>query len=266
VSNRGRSQILRGVAYDHDVAQVDGEAESVDLVVEEPLTIQLDWVVVATTMRTPGDDFKLAAGYCHTEGLLDGHPVTDVRYCSDEAPGANGFNLVNVETWGQAPTPTPRLSLTGSSCGICGDEAIEELTNRLSPLPSGAPTPVAVLAQLGQQVRAEQALFAQTGGSHAAAAFTPAGDLVAVAEDIGRHNAVDKVIGHLVLKDQIPAPSLGLFVSSRASFEIIQKAWAAGFGTVVAVSAPSALAVETAQAANITLAAFARNSRLTLFT
>ncbi len=265
MANRNPSQTVRGLVHTTTGTDTTAEPKIMDLVVEEPLTIQLDGLVVATTMRTPGNDFDLAAGYCHTEGLLHGHPITDVRYCSDNTPTEQTFNVINVETWGRAPRPTPRLTMTGSACGICGSEVIDDLTHRLSPVSQSEPFSPAVMTRLGNEVLAQQALFSQTGGSHAAAAFTQDGQIVAVAEDIGRHNAVDKVVGHLLLRDEIPATGLGLYVSSRASFEIVQKAWAGGFGAVVAVSAPSALAVETAQAANITLAAFARDSRLTLF-
>ncbi len=236
-----------------------------DLVVEEPLTIELDAVTVTTTMRTPGHDFELAAGFCFAEGLLGDASVTSIRYCANEPAADTEYNLVTVETDG-APEPTPRLGLTTSACGLCGAESIEALRERLSPLPvGGAPISADVLAQVPERVRAFQELFGTTGGVHAAAAFGADGQPTLVREDIGRHNAVDKVVGRMLLDGNLPASSQGLFVSGRASFEMVQKAWAAGFGVLVAVSAPSALAVETAAAAGLCLAGFVRDGQLNFY-
>jgi FdhD protein len=234
------------------------------LVVEEPLSIQLDGVLVATTMRTPGHDFELAVGFCHAEGLLDGAPIRQVKYCATGSAVDTEFNVVTVDTGGLAPAPTPRLGNTSSSCGLCGSVAIDTLVARLAPV-EAEPFPLDVLAAAPQRVRAEQRLFDETGAVHAAAAFDRDGVPVLVREDIGRHNAVDKVVGRMLLDGRLPATDLALFVSGRASFEMVQKAWAAGFAAVVAVSAPSALAVETARAGAVTLAGFAREGRLTLY-
>lgn len=228
-----------------------------DLVVEEPMSIQLDGHLVATTMRTPGHDYELAVGFCHADGLLAGQPVTGVRYCADGSAVDSNFNVVTVETGGRAPQPTARLGTTSSSCGLCGSQVIDDLTTRLSPLATPS-MPEDVLLRMPVLVEQHQPLFTQTGAVHAAAAFTAAGDVVVVREDVGRHNAVDKVVGHLLLAGRLPATALGLFVSGRASFEMVQKAWAAGFGTVVSVSAPTALAVGTARTAGIALYGFTR--------
>ena len=237
-----------------------------ELIVEEPLEIHLDGHLVTTTMRTPGDDFELAAGLCLTDGLLAGAPVTGCRYCGDCGSAAETeFNIVTVETGGLAPIPTPRVATTTSSCGLCGSASIDDLRVRLHPLHDVATFPVAVLATAPDRVRAEQGLFDATGGVHSAAAFALDGEIVVLREDIGRHNAVDKVVGRLLFDDRLPATELALFVSGRASFEIVQKAWAAGFAAVVAVSAPSSLAVETAHAAGLTLAGFARNGEMNLY-
>jgi FdhD protein len=235
-----------------------------ELIVEEPLAIRLDDVAVATTMRTPGHDFELAVGFCFTDGLLGGATVQTCRYCATGSAVESDFNVVSVETGGLAPTPTPRLTTTSSSCGLCGSATIEELTERLRPLVA-QPFPVDVLATIPDRMKREQPLFAATGAVHAAAAIDRAGEPVLTREDIGRHNAVDKVVGRLLLDGRLPADGLALFVSGRASFEMVQKAWAAGFGTVVAVSAPSALAVETAHRGGIQLAGFARGGRLNLY-
>jgi FdhD protein len=236
------------------------------VIVEEPLTIHLDDTLVATTMRTPGHDFELAVGFCHAEGILAGVPVTGMRYCGTGAPVDTDFNVVTVETGGRAPVPTPRLGATSSACGVCGSEAIGELAARLSPLPvRDASFPLDVLASAPDLVASHQPLFAATGGVHAAAAIDTDGRVLLVREDIGRHNAVDKVVGRLLLDGALPASTLALFVSGRASFEMVQKAWAAGFIAVVSVSAPSSLAVEVATAANLTLAGFARDGAMNIY-
>ncbi len=232
-----------------------------DLIVEEPMTIQLDGHVVSTTMRTPGHDYELAVGFCFSEGLLVGVPVTGVRYCASSSAVESQFNVVTVETGGRAAVPEPRLGTTTSSCGLCGSQSIDDLAERLEPLRSETLTAFApsMLLAVPDAVMREQPLFESTGAVHAAAAFDSSGRPVVVREDVGRHNAVDKVVGRLLLDKQTPAHELGLFVSGRASFEMVQKAWAAGFGTVISVSAPTALAVRTARRAGITLYGFTRN-------
>ncbi|MGH9112639.1 MAG: formate dehydrogenase accessory sulfurtransferase FdhD [Acidimicrobiales bacterium] len=235
------------------------------LIVEEPLEIQLDGALVSTTMRTPGHDFELAAGFCFTEGLLAGAAVRQCRYCGTGSAVDSEFNAVSVDTGGQAPTPRPRLTTTTSACGMCGTTAIDDLRERLHPLPAAEPFPLEVLAAVPDAVMGCQQLFDATGAVHAAVAFDRAGTPVLAREDIGRHNAVDKVVGRLLLDGCLPATDLGLYVSGRASFEIVQKAWAAGVGTVVAVSAPSSLAVSAARLAGMTLCGFARNGRLNVY-
>jgi FdhD protein len=235
------------------------------LIVEEPLAIDLDGTLVATTMRTPGHDFELAVGFCFTDGLLAGAPVLRTRYCGTGSAVETEFNAVSVETGGQAPVPTPRLTATTSSCGLCGSATLDELVDRLEPLPAVEPFAPEVLLEVTDKAAVDQDLFAATGAVHAAAAFDRDGRPFLLREDIGRHNAVDKVVGRLLLDGALPATGLGLFVSGRASFEIVAKAWAAGFATVVAVSAPSALAVDTARAAGLQLAGFARDGQLNLY-
>ena len=237
-----------------------------ELIVEEPLEIRLDGHLVTTTMRTPGDDFELAVGLCLTDGLLGGAAVTGCRYCGESASAVDTeFNVVTVETGGHAPVPIARVATTTSSCGLCGSASIDALRQRLRPLRDVTSFPLEILAAAPERARARQGLFDATGGVHAAAAFTIEGDVDVVREDIGRHNAVDKVIGRLLLDGRLPAGDLALYVSGRASFEIVQKAWAAGFAAVVAVSAPSSLAVETAHAAGLTLAGFARDGHMNLY-
>lgn len=236
-----------------------------DLLVEEPLAIHLDDTQVSSTMRTPGHDFELAVGFCHSEGVLQGAPVLGIRYCGTGAPVDSDFNVVSVETGGVAPTPTPRLGSTTSSCGICGADAIQALTERLRVLPAYEPWDLDLLLTLPDRAEPLQTLFESSGSSHAAAAFDRSGALIHLREDIGRHNAVDKVVGRLLLDGQLPAHDLALFVSGRASYEMVQKAWAAGFTALVSVSGPSSLAVATARRAGLTLLGFTRGGSGTLY-
>ncbi|HQV57131.1 MAG TPA: formate dehydrogenase accessory sulfurtransferase FdhD [Ilumatobacteraceae bacterium] len=236
-----------------------------DLIVEEPLTVQLDDVVVATTMRTPGHDFELAVGLCQTEGLLDGTDVTDVRYCATGADTEPDQNVVVVRTAGTGVAATPRLTMTTSSCGICGTEAIEQIGQRLQPLPMSPAISAATVLDVCRRAIDGQGLFATTGGVHAAAVFTEGGAIMTTREDVGRHNAVDKVIGSMYLDHLLPATRLGLFVSGRASFELVHKAWSAGFSWMIAVSAPTSLAVATARRAGLHLVGFVRNERFNVY-
>ena len=235
------------------------------LAVEEPMEIRLDGHLVGTTMRTPGHDYELAVGWCFNDGLLDGAPVTGVRYCAVGSAVTTEFNVVTVETGGRAPEPVARLTTATSSCGLCGSQSLTTLTDRLAPLPPADELDLDVLAALPERVRPLQELFATTGAVHAAAAFGADGRPLVVREDVGRHNAVDKVVGRLLLDGALPASSLGLFVSGRASFELVQKAWSAGFSTMVAVSAPTALAVEAARAANLRLVGFVRAGQANVY-
>lgn len=264
--SRGRS--VRAMTERHRDGVV--EQRPAGLVVEEPLEIRLDDHLVTTTMRTPGHDFELAVGFCHTEGLLGGAGVTGIRYCGTGSAVDTEFNVVSVSTGGWAPEPTPRVGTTSSSCGICGSTAIDDVGERLDPM-----TPIdvdwSVVPKVAAQVRHEQELFEATGAAHAAAAFRLAdGKVTLVREDIGRHNAVDKVVGRMLLDGELPAliagaEPMGLWVSGRASFEMVQKAWAGGFRALVAVSAPSALAVDLARRANLALAGFARGDEVTIY-
>ncbi len=234
------------------------------LATEEPMAIELDGVRVATTMRTSGNDFELAVGFCHNEGLLDGATVSDVRYCANGSAAATAFNIVSVSTDGTAPTPTPRLAATTSSCGFCGTGEIDELAAKLPPV-EGDRFGWGVLADAPGKLRPIQDLFDLTSAVHGAGVIEADGGVSLVREDVGRHNAVDKVAGRLLLDGQLPATGRAVVVSGRASFELVHKAWAAGFRALVAVSAPTALAVTTAERAGMQLAGFARDGRLTIY-
>jgi FdhD protein len=243
-----------------------------ELIVEEPMSIQLDGTQVTTTMRTPGHDYELAVGFCHTEGVLGGAAVTGVRYCApigSEPVSAmsSEFNVVTVETGGRAPAFAPRLGLTSTSCGLCGSDSIDTLCVRLEPLDPTDATRFDIdsFPAMCREVLRTQTLFTSTGAVHGAAAFDADGNVLITREDVGRHNAVDKVIGRLLLDGRLPATGLGLFVSGRSSFEMVQKAWAAGFAVLLSVSAPTSLAVETARRANLMLAGFVRDGRLNVY-
>ena len=232
-----------------------------EVVVEEPLTVRVNDVDVATTMRTPGHDFELAVGLLHADGMLAGAEVTEIRYCATGSAVETEFNVVSVSAPG-APEPTPRLGVISSSCGLCGTEAIDDLAGRIDRVPAADPYEPDMLLKVVDSMAGHQPIFDRTGGLHAAAAFDRDAVVLEAREDIGRHNAVDKVVGRFRLDGDLPAAGLGLFVSGRASFEMVQKAWAAGFAAVVSVSAPSVLAVEAAHRAGLQLAGFARNGTL----
>jgi FdhD protein len=238
-----------------------------ELIVEEPLTIHLDGHMVATTMRTPGHDYELAVGHCFTEGLLGGASVEEVRYCATGSALDTGFNVVSVSTGGRAPVPTPRLGVTSSSCGLCGTEEIDIVLARVQPLDPdhAAAVTLEFLAGVPGLVAPQQPLFEATGAVHGAAAVTTDGEVICVREDVGRHNALDKVVGRLVLDGAVPARGVVAYVSGRASFELVSKAWAAGFAALVAVSAPTALAVHTARRAGLILAGFVRADAMNLY-
>lgn len=235
---------------------------------EEPLEIRLLWFVdgveqrksIAVTMRTPGDDYELAIGFLHGEGLIGSrYDVVDVSYCTDpDEPQM--FNIVNVTLRPGLALDLTRLErhfYTTSSCGICGKAALEALeVAGCTPLPDGPVVSARVLQSLPATLRAAQAVFQRTGGLHAAGLFDLHGNLELLHEDVGRHNALDKVIGARLLAGQTPLSERLLLLSGRASFELLQKALVARIPFVAAVGAPSSLAVQTAQAFNITLAGF----------
>ncbi len=262
VSPRSRSQQRLVRRWSSDAPERGRKPHA--LATEEPLAIELDGVRVATTMRTPGHDFELAVGFCHNEGLLGGEQVVEVKYCANGSAAATAFNIVSVSTAGRAPEATPRLATTTSSCGFCGTDEIDELAARLDPV-IGDRVDWAVLAGAPDQLRSKQELFDATGAVHAAGVVESNGTVSLVREDVGRHNAVDKLAGRLLLDAKLPATGQAVVVSGRASFELVHKAWAAGFRALVAVSAPTALAAATAQRAGLQLAGFARDGSLEIY-
>jgi FdhD protein len=236
---------------------------------EEPLEIRAAGPdghadAVAVTMRTPGHDFELAAGFLATEGLVMPSEVAAVAYC-DAEPDAR-FNVVTVSlTRPWVPPAARRQFLSTSSCGICGKASIDEVELACPAVAPGPPIAGSVLVSLPDRMRRHQTVFDQTGGLHAAALFTPVGELIVLREDVGRHNAVDKVAGHLALAHHPAPPGAVLAVSGRVSFEVIQKAAMAGIGVVAAVSAPSSLAVRAAERLGVTVAGFVRDGAANLY-
>jgi FdhD protein len=237
------------------------------LAVEEPLEIRLDGTPLTVTMRTPGSDFELTQGFLLTEGVIaDRDDIVTVRYC----PGANTYNVLDVTLAADVPLPdldVRRNFYTSSSCGICGKAALEVVAtiSRHSPGDDAAVVATDTLIALPDRLRAAQTVFDATGGLHAAGLFTAEGELLTVREDVGRHNAVDKVLGWAVEQGRIPLSGTVLLVSGRASFELAQKAVMAGVPILAAVSAPSSLAVDLAAQSGLTLVAFLRGDSMNVY-
>jgi FdhD protein len=264
------------------VVTVDGDTVTErrdQLATEEPMEIRLqgpgqEAVAFAVTMRTPGNDFELAAGLCCTEGLLASAGDLDtIAYClaanlpqGEERPEQQ-YNIVTVRLRAAVPAQVhERRYLANSSCGICGKAALDEVEVRCAPVGPGPQVAASVLRSLPDLLAARQRVFDQTGGLHAAARFTPAGELLEVREDVGRHNALDKLIGNALLEGQFPLADQVLLVSGRLSFELVQKAAVAGIPVLCAVSAPSSLAVAAAERFGQTIVGFLRGSRFNVYT
>jgi FdhD protein len=252
----------RDVVVNRMAVRPGGIRESEDRVAaEEPLEIRIGGVPLAVLMRTPGDDEALVAGFLLTEGLIRGpEDLEAVRPCTDVPAEARG-NVMDAMLAEGVPDPsvrTRRAFYASSSCGICGKASIEEVRLQARPLRTGPTIAPDALPRLVPALRMAQVTFERTGGLHAAGLFAFDGRLVGVAEDVGRHNAVDKIVGARVLLGDWPLDERLLLVSGRVGFEIVQKAWLAGIPAVAAVSAPSSLAVELAREAGMTLLAFLR--------
>lgn len=245
------------------------------LATEEPLEIRLvaDEVrrTVAVTMRTPGNDFELAAGFLFGEGVI--HQKSDIRritHCVDRTVEIeNRYNIVNVElSTDELPnlTSLERHFYTTSACGVCGKTSLESLRLRgFPPIPKTLEISPEILYKLPEKLRASQGIFTATGGLHAAALFNPEGELLALREDVGRHNALDKLIGWALISGELPLHNYIIMVSGRSSFEILQKCLAAGVEIVCAVSAPSSLAVALAEEFGITLIGFLRGEKFNVY-
>jgi FdhD protein len=259
-----------------DAAQRHRSAPELDAIaVEEPLEIRIASDTLATIMRTPGEDHYLAAGFLHGEGIIRGlADLGRIAHCG-RPDGAGYGNLIDI-----APGPgcvlAPELTqhgrrgtVVGSACGICGRERIDDLVARLGTITNTAGISAATVTRATELLRARQSAFARTGAMHGALALTALGEELALSEDVGRHNAVDKVVGKLLYAELLTpdcAKAELLIVSGRTSFEIVQKAGAARIAMIASVSAPTSLAIDLAAALGITLAGFTRGSKFNLYT
>ncbi len=241
-----------------------------DVAVEEPLEIRLSGETFVTTLRTPGSDHELVCGFLLAEGVIQSsRDLLNVAHCG--RPDQPGYgNVIDVQLAPEAArgwdaNATRRVGLISSACGVCGRNSIDELRARLSPLPPSSRFDAAWLQALPETLRAAQRNFARTGGLHAAGIAASGQPLEVVREDVGRHNAVDKVLGRLLLDDALPARNTALVVSGRAGFEIVHKAVGAGVSALVSVSAPSSLAVETARAFGLLLLGFTRTNGFNVY-
>jgi len=241
------------------------------VVAEEPLEIRAagprqDPVAVAVTMRTPGHENELAVGFLRTEGLIDG---TEIRSVAFGDPGhlsaPDDTVIVRLNRAFDASKVAERQFVATASCGICGKASLDEIAVRCDPIPSGQLVPRAVVLALPDRMRAAQLAFDSTGGLHASALFTLDGELVVLREDVGRHNALDKVVGSQVLARALPLHERILMVSGRVSFEIVQKAAVAGIPIVCAISAPSSLAIDAAERLGVTLVGFLRGDGFNIY-
>jgi len=252
----------RDVPVNRMAVRPGGIRESEDHVAaEEPLELRAGGRPLAVVMRTPGDDEALAAGFFLTEGLIRGpEDIERVAHCTDVPPEAMS-NVIDVTLAPGVPDPLERgrrSFYASSSCGICGKSSIDEIRQQAAPLASGAVIAPEALTRLVPALRSAQVTFDRTGGLHAAGLFRFDGTLIATAEDVGRHNAVDKIVGGRLLLGDWPLSERLLLVSGRVGFEIVQKAWLAGIPAIAAVSAPTSLAVALAVEARMTLVGFLR--------
>jgi FdhD protein len=246
------------------------------LATEEPLEIRLitqgETHTVAVTMRTPGNDFELAAGFLHGEGVIESRDdITRISYCVEpDIDAAQQYNIVNVTLRHDATpdlSPLERHFFTSSACGVCGKASLDALHLRgTAVIPPGPDVPVEIIYRLPDKLRQAQGLFEETGGLHAAALFDCDGQLLALREDVGRHNALDKLVGWALMEGMLPLSRNLLLVSGRSSFEILQKSQVAGIPIVCAISAPSSLAVDLAREFGMTLVGFLRNERFNVYT
>jgi FdhD protein len=270
LARRGRSVGLTQVSeWD------DGELRRKDdyLAAEEPLEIRLGDEPLSVAMRTPGHDLELAAGFLFTEGLIqERSQLIALENLANENGSQNGSKNANVVQARISPETSPDMDkmrrnfFAASSCGICGKASIDAIRSRTLT----APNPVfrldaEILVRLPEKLRSAQNVFERTGGLHAAALFDPRGELLVLREDIGRHNAVDKVIGWALLENRVPIADSILLVSGRGGFEIVQKAIVAGLPVVASVSAPSSLAVQLARELRLTLIGFLRGRRFVIY-
>ena len=251
-------------------SEIEVRADTV--VGEEPMEIRVagrgqDPVAVAVTMRTPGGEKELAVGFLKTEGLIAGPELGRVSFGNPASLSRpDDTVVVQLSVPFDASRVAERRFVATASCGICGKASLDEVAVRCEPIPAGPIVKRSVILSLPDALRAAQAVFAKTGGLHAAALFTPSGELLSIREDVGRHNALDKLVGEHVLAGRGALNDVVLMVSGRVSFEIVQKAAVAGIPIICAVSAPSDLAVEAAERLGVTLVGFLRGEGFNIYT
>ncbi|MGW6936809.1 formate dehydrogenase accessory sulfurtransferase FdhD [Lentzea sp. NPDC054927] len=265
----GRVTVRRAV----ERVSPNGRRRRVDaLAAEEPLELRVNGKALAVTMRTPGQDVELAHGFLLSEGVIgDSEDISIARFCEGTGPdGMNTYNVLDIALTDGVPPPdtgVERNFYTTSSCGVCGKAALDavKLKTRYSPALDEVRVTPEALTGFPDALRERQKVFESTGGLHAAGLFVN-GELLVVREDVGRHNAVDKVLGWAVLQNLVPLRGAVLMVSGRASFELVQKAAMAGIPVLAAVSAPSSLAVELAEEQGMTLVGFLRGDSMNIYT
>jgi len=273
---------MTGSSGNVEIRKFDGSLTKTirdSVAVEEPLEIQVSSAAaqgsaaksVSITMRTPGDDRELALGFLFTEGIIESaDQVVSVLHCGQQAAESGLQNIIRVEIDPRVDLRLERLErhfYTTSSCGVCGKASLDALrvTGQSSLAHCQASVSARTLVKLPEKIRKRQPLFVATGGLHAAAVFGPDGEILIVREDVGRHNATDKVIGALLESGRLPGNEFGLLVSGRASFELMQKALVAGIPLLAAVGAPSSLAVQTADEFDMTLIGFLRGGTFNIY-
>jgi FdhD protein len=264
------AEAFRGVG----VTRVRGGARTTDAdraATEEPLEVRLHNRPFSVIMRTPGSDRELAAGFLLAEGVIgNADDLGTIEYCTDPAAD-HPENIINVSLTNASAESLERLLAerrnvtTNSSCGMCGRLTIDSLRTNAPALVAPWTIPASTVVEIPDRLRKAQAVFDETGGLHAAGLFTREGTLETIGEDVGRHNAVDKVVGRMLMQERLPLTNHVLFVSGRTSFEIVQKAFLAGIPMVAAVSAPSSLAIELAEDCGITLIGFLRGPNFNIY-
>ena len=266
----GRRTARRAVVR-HDGTQVLRRPDT--LAVEEPLELRVGGRALTVTMRTPGDDMDLAAGFLVSEGVLRRtDDLLAMRYCAGATvEGVNTYNVLELDLHPSVPdvhASLVRSFATTSACGVCGKASLDDVRTTTSYDVAGDPLAItpALLTALPERLREAQRVFDKTGGLHAAGLFDGAGELLVMREDVGRHNAVDKVVGWALREGRLPLSGCVLLVSGRASFELVQKAWMAGIPCLAAVSAPSSLAADLAEEAGMTLVGFLRGDTFNAYT
>ncbi|HEY2663796.1 MAG TPA: formate dehydrogenase accessory sulfurtransferase FdhD [Candidatus Binataceae bacterium] len=261
------SRLVEVNAWRYDCASIAARADSI--AIEEPLEMRLAGRRFTLTMRTPGHDHELAAGFLFAEGFIENRDeLGEIRGLRDPSgrPQANALDVILNVSAEANRTRLQRNFAISSSCGVCGKSSIDALHRRLTPIDSPLTVQVGTILSLPAAMRGAQEVFASTGGLHAAALFDSTGALKLIREDVGRHNAVDKVVGHLLMRTALPLSDSILLVSGRVSFEIVQKAAAAGIPILTAISAPSSLAIDLADSLGVTLIGFLRESSMNIYT